>query len=101
MPIREERSAEYVFYPHSDLAPFRPLSEAAERAVAKLFFAADRLIPEGAGPLFGAWCIADTELALMLNRLILNGDPVPQKLRDYAAAQWRRDSVQEWLARGR
>src|ERR1700756_3130948 len=25
MPIREERSAEYVFYPHARLAPFAPL----------------------------------------------------------------------------
>ena len=54
------------------------------------------------GPnLFGAWSIADVDLALMLNRLILNGDPMPARLRDYAAGQWQRASVRQWLAQQR
>jgi glutathione S-transferase len=36
---------------------------------------------------------------MMLNRLILNGDEVPQKLKDYAAGQWQRPSVRQWLER--
>jgi glutathione S-transferase len=40
---------------------------------------------------------ADTDLALMLNRLILNGDSVPTRLIDYAARQWERPSVQKWV----
>jgi glutathione S-transferase len=33
----------------------------------------------------------------MLNRLILNGDPVPSELVDYATRQWERPSVQRWI----
>jgi glutathione S-transferase len=50
--------------------------------------------------LFEQWCIADTDLALMLNRLILNGDPVPAVLEDYATHQWQRSSVQQWIELG-
>jgi len=34
---------------------------------------------------------------LMLNRLVLNGDPVPARLADYAKRQWERASVLEWV----
>jgi glutathione S-transferase len=47
--------------------------------------------------LFGEWSIADVDLALMLNRLILNGDRVPAALVDYAQRQWQRPSVQAWV----
>jgi glutathione S-transferase len=56
------------------------------------------LLPEGQQNLFGEWSIADTDLALMLNRLILNGDDVPERLKEYASFQWQRASVQLWLA---
>ncbi|WP_406939629.1 hypothetical protein [Bordetella pertussis] len=36
-------------------------------------------------------------MALMLNRLAHSGDDLPAPLRDYAAAQWQRASVQAWL----
>ncbi|MGI8935506.1 MAG: hypothetical protein ACR2FS_15680 [Phormidesmis sp.] len=32
----------------------------------------------------------------MLNRLIANGDQVPEKLVAYVRHQWQRDSVQSW-----
>ena len=38
---------------------------------------------------------------MMLQRLIVLGDPVPQRLIDYAAHQWRRPSVQQWIHRKR
>ena len=101
MPIREERSAEYVFYPHSDLTPFAPLSEAGERAAEKLYAAADRLVPEGGGHLFGAWCVADTDLAMMLQRLVKTSCAVPTKLRAFAEAQWERPAVREFVAQKR
>jgi hypothetical protein len=47
--------------------------------------------------LFGDWSIADVDLAMMLQRLIVLGDPVPQRLIDYAAHQWRRPSVEQWI----
>ena len=101
MPIRVERSAEYVFYPHAEVKPFEPLSAAGERAVEKLYAAADRFVPEGGGPLFGAWCVADTDLAMMLQRLVKTSSTVPAKLRAYAEAQWQRPAVQEFVAQKR
>jgi len=98
MPIREERSAEYVFYPHDRLAPLAPLSSDGQRAAGKLLGAADRLVPSGGGPLFGAWCIADTDLAMMLQRLVKTGHDVPAKIRAYADAQWERAAVKEFCA---
>ena len=101
MPIRVERSAEYVFYPHSEVKPFAPLSDEGKRAVAKLYAAADRLVPAGGGHLFGAWCVADTDLAMMLQRLVKTSNDVPEKLRAYAEAQWQRPAVQEFVAQKR
>jgi glutathione S-transferase len=92
MAIREERSAEYVFYAHDRLRPIAPLSAAGLRATAKLL---------GAGPLFGAWCIADTDLAMMLQRLVKTGHAVPKRLHDYAERQWERAAVAEFCAHPR
>lgn len=58
---------------------------------------AEALIPRDGRNLFGTWCIADTDLALMLNLLVLNGDSVPPKLAEYAAYQWQRPAVRRWL----
>jgi glutathione S-transferase len=93
MPLRAERSTEVVFYG----APAAPLSEAGQAAARKLFAAAQTLLESGSPNLFGEWCVADTDLALMLNRLVMNGDPVPQRLADYATHQWQRPSVQRWV----
>jgi glutathione S-transferase len=101
MPIREERSAEYVFYAHDRLEPFAPLSAAGQRAAAKLLGAADRLVPKGAGPLFDAWCIADTDLAMMLQRLVKTGHDVPARIRAYAESQWQRPAIVEYCAHER
>jgi glutathione S-transferase len=98
MPIREERSAEYVFYPHGSLAPLAPLSAAAQRAVEKLVAAAEQLVPAGAGPLFGAWCIADADLAMMLQRLTKTGFDLPPRIRAYADARWEHAAVREYCA---
>ena len=93
MPIREERNTEVVF-----LQPVKaPLSPAAIAAAGSLFGAVEAMLPVGASNLFGEWCIADSDLALMLNRLILNGDDVPSRLADYAAHQWQRPSVLTWV----
>jgi glutathione S-transferase len=97
MPIRTERTTAVIFFKPNP----EPLSEEGRRAADKLFRIADDLIDEGAQHLFGEWCIADTDLALMLNRLVLNGDAVPEKLRAYAAAQWQRPSVQQWVKQKR
>lgn len=94
MAIRSERSTEVVFgKPVST-----PLSAAAQQAASTLFAAASHLLAHGGANLFGEWSIADTDLALMINRLLLNGDEVPESLAAYARQQWQRPSVQAWLA---
>jgi glutathione S-transferase len=90
--LREERSTHYMFYAHND----KPLSDKARDDVNKLFAVADAMIPVS-----GEWCIADSELAFCLQRLAMNGDELPRKLADYAAAQWQRPSVQEYVSHAR
>ncbi|HEX5276969.1 MAG TPA: glutathione transferase [Fluviicoccus sp.] len=97
LPLRMERSTEVVF---REVTP-PPLSDAAQAAADKLVRAAERLLPPGSAHLFGEWCIADTDLALMLQRLLRAGDAVPERLAVYANSQWQRPAVQEWLALGR
>lgn len=93
MPIREERSTEVIFQGKRS----GPLSPKAQAAVDKLYAAADRLIGRDSADLFGTWSIADTDLAVMLNRLAMHGDPMPEKLQAYAKRQWQRPSVQQWV----
>lgn len=94
LPIREERSTDVVFAGVKKA----PLSEAGQASAHKLFDIACRLLAHGKPNLFGEWCIADTDLALMLNRLVLNGDAVPDALVEYATFQWQRSSVQRFVA---
>ncbi len=94
MPIREERSTDVVFAGVKKPA----LSETAQRTASQLMDTATSLLAHGNQNLFGEWCIADSDLALMLNRLVLNGDDVPQQLVDYASFQWQRASVQRYVA---
>ncbi len=58
-------------------------------------------MPPGATHLFGEFTIADVDLAMMLQRLVANGDAVPERLKAFAAAIWQRPSVKEWLAKPR
>ena len=91
--IREERATHTFLYGH----PVRPLSAAGKAAAAKLIAAASAFIPDGRTSLFDTFSIADTDLAMMLMRLVGNNDDVPAKLRDFVAAQWQRPSVREWV----
>lgn len=94
LPLREERATDVVFAGVKK----PPLTRAGEKSAAKLFDTASALLAHGQQNLFGEWCIADTDLALMLNRLVLNGDDVPQPLIDYAQFQWQRSSVLRYVA---
>jgi glutathione S-transferase len=97
-PLRAERSSETVFYPRTASPP--PLTTAGQQAADKLVRVAGQLV--GApGNLFGAWCLADTDLAMMLQRLVHNGDPVPAPLAAYAEHQWQRASVRAFLDHSR
>ena len=93
----QERSTLVVFYGQK----MPPLSPTAEAAARKLINAAQALLVGNPANLFGEWSIADVDLAVMLNRLILNGDSVPAELVEYAQRQWQRPSVQAWVQQQR
>jgi len=97
LPIRQERSTMVVFYGQKMPA----LSPVAQVAATKLISAAQALLAGNPPYLFGEWSIADVDLAVMLNRLILNGDSVPAELVAYAQRQWQRPSVQAWVQQQR
>ena len=97
MPIREERSTHAVFYAPAD----KPLSAGAEAAAKRLSQYAEHRITEGRTTLFAQWCLADTDFAMMLQRLNLNGYALPAKVKAYTEAQWQRPSVRRWVDRVR
>jgi glutathione S-transferase len=97
MPIRDQRPTFVVFS-----GVRRPvLSAQAKEAATKLFAAALTLLDGRGDNLFGEWSIADVDLAMMLQRLVAHGDPVPQRLIDYATHQWHRPSVEQWIHKKR
>lgn len=93
LPIRQERSTLVVYC--GQKRP--PLSAEAQAAATKLISAAQALLADNREYLCGQWSIADVDLAVMLNRLILNGDAMPAQLVAYAQRQWQRPSVREWV----
>lgn len=93
MPIREERPTESIFFG----APIQPLSDKAEAARIRLVRIATAVLG-GRQSIAGGFSIADVDLATMLQRLLHNGDLLPEPLADYARAVWRRPSVRKWLA---
>jgi glutathione S-transferase len=93
MPIRDERPTIVVFYG----VKRPPLSAAVQEATAKLCSAALAFLPNQYANLFGEWSIADVDLAMMLNRLIMHGDEVLERLVVYANHQWQRPSIQHWV----
>ncbi len=74
-----------------------PLDDRARRDRDDLLAVTERLLAGARTSLFDDWCIADADLALMLMRLVANGDPVPQRVTEYTAAQWRRPSLRTYL----
>jgi glutathione S-transferase len=97
LPLREERPTTTMFFERAQ----RPMSVACQAAADKLLRIADAVIPAGEGNLFGAWSIADADLAFMLHRLILNGEQVPERVRAFATAQWQRSSVRAFVEHAR
>jgi glutathione S-transferase len=95
-PLRLERPTTCVFYAKADYPPLAPLGADAERAARKLLFVADRLIADGKTTLFADWSVADTDLALMLQRLVKSGYDVPAKVRKFADTQWERPATAEF-----
>ncbi len=95
MPLREERATHTIFYAHTEA----PLSVKGQQAKQRLIAAVTPLIH--GTTLFDAWCLADLDLSIMLQRLNVNGDLLPPALKTYAEANWQRPSVQKWVSRPR
>ncbi len=93
LDLRAERSTETMFYEHAKA----PLSAAAQTAAEKLFAVAGFLLAPGTDTIVSTWTLADSDLAFVLHRLILNGDPVPPRLKEWAESQWARPSVQAYV----
>ncbi len=96
--LREERSTMTMFYYRSQA---KPLSRQAQQDAERLVRVAEQLLPADGGPLFGVWSLVDADFAFLLHRLILTGDPVPEKVAAYARAQWSRPSVREFVEHAR
>lgn len=95
MSIRTERSTDVIFVAPST----KPLSQRAKACARQLYTVAESLLPNDrlSENIFGDWCIADTDLAVMLKRLVANGDDVPKRLVDYVSYQWSNEHIQSWM----
>lgn len=94
MAVREERPTSTFF--GRDVP--KPLTPAGRAAAERLVRIADRFLPQGALHVAGAFGIADADLALLLQRLVYNGDPCPERLAEYAQRIFQRPSIREWLS---
>jgi glutathione S-transferase len=92
--LREDRSTASVF----GRPVAKPFSDKGKLEAAELVRVAEALIQPGATSMFGAWCIADADLALCLMRLVAHQDPMPQHVVDYAIAQFDRKSVRKFVS---
>lgn len=92
--LRRERPTEVIF---DGMRP-APLSDAGHCDAARLIRVGTALLAHGQPNLFGAWSLADLDLAAMLNRLAIPGDSLPDPLRAYAQHQWNHPAIQRWIA---
>jgi glutathione S-transferase len=91
--LRDERPTVTMFFAPASV----PLSPAGEAAAAALVRVAEQLVAREDAGMFGAWCLADAELAFMLHRLILNGHDLPPRVRAWAVREWQRPSAQAFV----
>lgn len=92
--LREDRPTSSVF----GRPTIKAMSDKGKADADELIRVASALIAPKALSLFDEYCIADSDLALCLMRLIANEDPVPSHLIDYALAQFDRRSVKRYIA---
>jgi glutathione S-transferase len=97
MPLRAERPTS-TFFEGEKPKPFTPEGKAS---AGRLVAIAERLLPQGAAFVAGSFTPADADLALMLQRLVSNRDPCPERLATYADTVFARPSVREWLSKTR
>ncbi|HEX9308841.1 MAG TPA: glutathione transferase [Anaeromyxobacter sp.] len=97
VPLRTARPTATFF--HGE--PASPLGPEAKASAERLFRIAARVLPPGAPFLAGEFTPADADLALMLMRLVANGDPCPERLATWARGIFARPSVRAWLSHTR
>jgi glutathione S-transferase len=95
LALRAERPTSSFF----EREPVKPLSAEGKAAAERLVQISERFLPQGASFVAGRFSPADADLALMLQRLVSNGDPCPDRLAAYARAVFARPSVREWLGK--
>lgn len=95
--LRHERSTSTLFEGEQP----KPFTREGKAAAERLVRIAERFLPEGASFVAGRFSPADADLALMLERLVHNGDPCPARLAAYAKAIFARPSVRRWLEKTR
>jgi glutathione S-transferase len=96
-PLRHDRPTSSFF----EGAPVKPLTPEGKASAERLVRMAERFLPQGASFVAGSFTPADADLALMLQRLVANADPCPDRLASYARAVFARPSVRKWLAKTR
>jgi glutathione S-transferase len=94
LEVRQERPTSTLFL-GARPAPFTPAGKAAAERLVRV---AERFLPAGAPHVAGDFTLADADLALLLMRLVQNGDPCPARLAEYARAVFRRPSIREYLS---
>lgn len=94
-PLRAERPTSTFFQGE----PPRPFTPEGRAAADRLVAIAERLLPQGAAFVATSFTPADADLALMLQRLVANGDPCPARLARYASTVFARPSIREWLSK--
>ncbi len=95
--LRRDRSTESMFFERAS----QPLSSAGQADASKLVRVAQDLIGAGRASIFDGFGIADADLAFMLARLHLNGDPLPAEVARYVDGIWQRPSVQVYVQQQR
>ncbi|HEX9399893.1 MAG TPA: glutathione transferase [Anaeromyxobacter sp.] len=96
-PLRSARPTSTFFLGE----PVSPLGPEAKASADRLFRLAERVLPPGAPFLAGQFTPGDADLALMLMRLVANGDPTPERLAAWARGIFARPSIREWLSHTR
>jgi glutathione S-transferase len=94
LALRIERPTEVIFSKTTD----QPLSASAAESVQKLYKVAEALLGSANINIFDSWSIADVDFSLMLNRLVANGDDVPEYLVKYVRHHWQHSAIQEWVS---
>jgi len=95
VPLRQARPTSTFFLGEKP----GPMTDAARSSAEKLLRVTAQVLPAGQAFLASTFSPGDADLAVMLQRLVLNGDPCPDRIARWANAIFARPSIREWLAK--